>query len=100
MPHRFVYNQAAFPTCRIISCANPGHQVTGGRPVDIEFSKTTPQWLWFKEHSGDVGAVASEQDDIVSRVNAAIGEQALRGGDQDASGERVDRGADLVRRRE
>jgi hypothetical protein len=47
-----------------------------------------------------VRAVASDRADAVSRVDAAIGEQAFRGCDEDAGGERIDRRADLLRRRE
>jgi hypothetical protein len=57
-------------------------------------------WFWFWDHFGDVRAVASDRADAVSRVDTAIGEQAFGGCDEDAGGERIDRRADLVRRRE
>src|ERR1700730_17298785 len=44
------------------------------------------------------GSRASLQS--VSSIDAAVGEQAFAGGDEDAGGERVNRSTDLVRRRE
>ena len=67
---------------------------------DPPISRPLVGWLWSEDHFGNVRAVASDRADVVSRVDAAIGKQAFGGCDEDAGGERIDRRADLVRRRE
>ena len=73
MPHRLVRTGAAVQTSPpTIPCSKAVYQADGGRPVDMIRENPGPRGRPF-----NVRAVASDRADVVSRVDAAIGEQAF-----------------------
>jgi hypothetical protein len=96
MPHRLVRTEAAVQTSPYHSLLQSGLPSRQGAACGHDKGKPRgPRGRPF-----NVEALASDRADAGSRVDAAIGEQAFRGCDEDAGGERIDRRADLVRRRE